>query len=116
MQVGLSDFRGRQMVKRRTKRRGWSAEDIRRLKALARRKKPAVSIGRTLNRTENATRQKAFSLGLSLETRAGRTRNEKHHFRDANRTAGNPAETNKAHDQGHDQQRDNETKRFSAPT
>lgn len=59
------------MIKRPAKRRAWSAEHIRTLKALARKKTAAANIARTLKRTENAIRQKAFSLGLSLETRAG---------------------------------------------
>jgi hypothetical protein len=40
------------------------------LKTMARRKTRSASIARTLKRTEGATRQKAFSLGLSLDTRA----------------------------------------------
>jgi hypothetical protein len=36
---------------------------------LARKKTPAGKIARALKRTEGATRQKAFSLGLSLESR-----------------------------------------------
>jgi hypothetical protein len=42
------------------------------LKRLAGKKTRATNIAQSLRRTENATRQKAFSLGLSLETRAGR--------------------------------------------
>ncbi len=57
------------MVKRNSKRRAWTSEHVRTLKALAARKTPAAKIARTLKRTEGATRQKAFSLGLSLETR-----------------------------------------------
>jgi hypothetical protein len=52
------------------KRRSWTANDVRTLKKLARRRTRAKQIARTLRRTEGATRQKAFSLGLSLETRA----------------------------------------------
>jgi hypothetical protein len=37
---------------------------------MARKKTPAAKIAKALKRTEGATRQKAFSLGLSLETRA----------------------------------------------
>jgi hypothetical protein len=58
------------MVKRPAKRRAWVAGDIRRLKALA-LKTSVAKIARTLKRTDNAIRQKAFSLGLSLETRPG---------------------------------------------
>jgi hypothetical protein len=54
------------------KRRAWTSRDIRTLKRLAGKKTRAANIAWSLRRTENATRQKAFSLGLSLETRAGR--------------------------------------------
>jgi len=57
------------MVKRNGKRRAWTSQHVRTLKTLARRKTPAAKIALTLNRTEGATRQKAFSLGLSLESR-----------------------------------------------
>ena len=52
---------------RKSKRRSWTSSDVRTLKTMARRKTGAASIARTLKRTEGATRQKAFSLGLSLE-------------------------------------------------
>ena len=52
---------------RKSKRRSWTSSDVRTLKTMARRKTRAASIARTLKRTEGATRQKAFSLGLSLE-------------------------------------------------
>jgi hypothetical protein len=55
---------------RKSKRRSWTSSDVRALKTMARRKTRAASIARTLKRTEGATRQKAFSLGLSLDTRA----------------------------------------------
>jgi len=42
---------------------------VRELKSLARQKKPANKIAKTLKRTEGATRQKAFSMGLSLDSR-----------------------------------------------
>lgn len=54
---------------RKSKRREWTKEDIRELKALARQKTPARKIARVLKRTEGATRQRASSLGISLETR-----------------------------------------------
>jgi hypothetical protein len=57
------------MAKRNRKRRAWTSEQVRILKSLARKKTPAGKIARTLKRTEGATRQKAFSLGLSLESR-----------------------------------------------
>jgi hypothetical protein len=55
---------------RKSKRRSWTSSDVHALKTMARRKTRAASIARTLKRTEGATRQKAFSLGLSLDTRA----------------------------------------------
>ena len=57
------------MAKKNSKRREWSRDDIRDLKALARQKTPAQKIARTLKRSEGATRQKAFSLGISLNSR-----------------------------------------------
>ena len=51
------------------KRREWTKTDIRELKTLARQKTPAGKIARSLKRTEGATRQKAFSMGLSLDSR-----------------------------------------------
>jgi len=58
------------MAKKATKRRAWTADQVRTLKTLARKKKRAASIAKTLKRTEGATRQKAFSMGLSLDSRA----------------------------------------------
>jgi len=55
---------------RNSTRRSWTSSDMRTLKTLARKKTQASSIARTLKRTEGATRQKAFSLGLSLDSRA----------------------------------------------
>ena len=52
------------------KRRTWTAKDVRTLKKLARKRTRAKEIARTLRRTEGATRQKAFGLGVSLETRS----------------------------------------------
>lgn len=57
------------MAKKPAKRREWTTTDVRELKALARRKTPAGQIARALKRTEGATRQKAFSLGVSLDSR-----------------------------------------------
>ena len=53
------------------KRRAWSSFDVQKLRSMARRKAGADSIARRLRRTQNATRQKAFAIGVSLETRAG---------------------------------------------
>ena len=52
------------------KRRAWTTDHVRELKSLARKNTPAKRIVKTLKRTEGATRQKAFSLGLSLDSRA----------------------------------------------
>ena len=51
------------------KRRSWTTEDVRALKTLARKKTTAGKIAKKLKRTEGATRQKAFSLGVSLDAR-----------------------------------------------
>jgi len=58
------------MARKNSKRREWTKTDIRELKALARGKTPAGKIARSLKRTEGATRQKAFSLGVSLDSRS----------------------------------------------
>jgi hypothetical protein len=55
---------------KKSKRRAWTTADVRMLKTAARKKTRAPSIARTLKRTEGATRQKAFSIGLSLDSRA----------------------------------------------
>jgi hypothetical protein len=56
-------------VKKTSKKRAWSATDVRTLKALARKRTRAGKIAKTLKRSEGATRQKAFSLGVSLDAR-----------------------------------------------
>lgn len=58
------------MAKKSTKRRAWTATEVRELKTLARKKTPAARIAKRLRRTEGATRQKAFSIGLSLDSRS----------------------------------------------
>ena len=58
------------MAKKVSKRRAWTTEHVRTLKSLAKKKKPASRIAKTLKRSEGATRQKAFSMGLSLDSRA----------------------------------------------
>ena len=59
------------MPKKVTKRRRtWTAGDVRELKSFAKKKTSAARIAKSLKRTEGATRQKAFSLGLSLDSRA----------------------------------------------
>jgi hypothetical protein len=57
------------MAKKAVKRRDWTSANVRELKSLARKKTPAPKIARMIKRTEGATRQKAFSLGVSLDSR-----------------------------------------------
>ena len=57
-------------MKNGSKRKAWTSVQVRELKTLARKKTPAGRIAKKLKRTEGATRQKAFSLGLSLDSRA----------------------------------------------
>lgn len=57
------------MAKKATKRRAWTKDDIRALKAFAKQKVPAPKIARKLKRTEGAVRQRAFNLGISLDSR-----------------------------------------------
>ena len=57
------------MARKATKRRAWTAEQVRTLKTMARQRKRASRIAKTLKRTEGATRQKAFTMGLSLNSR-----------------------------------------------
>ena len=54
---------------KKAKKREWTAGDVRDLKSLAKKKAPASKIAKSLKRTVGATRQKAFSLGLSLNSR-----------------------------------------------
>ena len=56
-------------MKKASKKRTWTSTDVRTLKSLARKKMRAGKIAKKLKRTEGATRQKAFSLGLSLDAR-----------------------------------------------
>jgi hypothetical protein len=58
------------MAKRAKKRRAWTAGEVRDLKTMARKKTPAGRIAKKLRRSEGATRQKAFSIGLSLDSRS----------------------------------------------
>jgi hypothetical protein len=57
------------MAKKPTKRRTWTPEHLRTLKTLAKKKTHAAKIAKALKRSEGATRQKAFSMGLSLDSR-----------------------------------------------
>lgn len=50
-------------------RRAWTKEDLRVLKTQAKQKITAPKIAKALGRTEGATRQKAFSVGVSLDSR-----------------------------------------------
>jgi hypothetical protein len=58
-----------EFMARKAKRREWTAGDVRDLKSLAKKKMPAGKIAKSLKRTVGATRQKAFSLGVSLDSR-----------------------------------------------
>ncbi len=58
------------MAKKAKKRRAWTATEVRNLKSLAKKKTPAGQIAKKLKRSEGATRQKAFSIGLSLDSRS----------------------------------------------
>jgi hypothetical protein len=57
------------MAKKAVKRRSWTTADVKTLRTLARNKTHAARIAKSLKRSEGATRQKAFSMGLSLDTR-----------------------------------------------
>ena len=58
------------MPKKSKKRRAWTATEVRELKTMAKKKTAASHIAKKLKRTEGATRQKAFSMGLSLDSRS----------------------------------------------
>jgi hypothetical protein len=55
------------MKKKPIERREWTKEDVKSLKSLARGRVKAAVIARKLKRTEGATRQHAFKLGVSLK-------------------------------------------------
>jgi len=57
-------------MKNGKKRRAWTSAQVSELKTMARKKSPAAKIAKKLKRSEGATRQKAFSIGLSLDSRA----------------------------------------------
>lgn len=57
------------MAKKAVKRREWTSADVRQLKTLAKAKTPAAKVARSLKRTEGATRQKAYQLGISMNSR-----------------------------------------------
>jgi len=54
----------------RPKSKARTKDDIRTLKTLAKQKTPIAKIARALKRTESATRQKAYAIGVSLRSRA----------------------------------------------
>ena len=54
---------------KKVNRREWTKDDVRELKTLARQKTPVAKIAKSLKRTPGATQQKAFTLGVSLDTR-----------------------------------------------
>ena len=56
-------------MKNGKKRKAWTSVQLRDLKTMARKKTPAGRIAKKLKRSEGATRQKAFSIGLSLDLR-----------------------------------------------
>lgn len=56
---------------RMKKRRAWTQSDERTLRNASRKHLPAPRVAKKLKRTEGATRQKAFAMGLSLEARPG---------------------------------------------
>ena len=65
------------MVVKKLKRREWTAQEVRELKSLARQKTPATQIARKLKRTEGATRQKALTLSVSLNSRPSKRKTPK---------------------------------------
>jgi hypothetical protein len=60
---------GSYLMAKKVLKRAWTPADVKTLKSLARKKTHAGRIAKTLKRTEGATRQKAFGLGLSLNSR-----------------------------------------------
>ena len=58
------------MAKKASKRREWTKRDVQQMKSMAKAKTPASKIAKSLKRTLGATRQKAFTLGVSLDSRS----------------------------------------------
>ena len=54
---------------KKVKRRAWSSADVRTLRRLAAKRTPVARIARSLRRSEGATRQKALTLTVSLDSR-----------------------------------------------
>jgi hypothetical protein len=57
-------------MKNGKKGRAWTTAQVRKLKSMAPKKGPSAKIAKSLKRSEGATRRKAFSMGLSLDSRA----------------------------------------------
>jgi hypothetical protein len=57
---------------KKSKPREWTEGDVRELKRLAKAKTPAAQIASKLKRTEGATRQKALTLTVSLDSRTAK--------------------------------------------
>ena len=57
------------MAKKTSKRREWTTQDVKELKTMAKSKTPAPKIAKALKRSLGATRQKAFSMKVSLDSR-----------------------------------------------
>ncbi|WP_439923538.1 hypothetical protein [Nitrobacter sp. JJSN] len=55
--------------KKKVIRREWTKDDVRNLKILAKQKVGVAKIARKLKRTPGATAAKAYTLGVSLDTR-----------------------------------------------
>jgi hypothetical protein len=51
---------------KRTKRREWTKENVRELKAHSRSETPVKNLSKLTKRTAGALRQKAFQMGMSL--------------------------------------------------
>jgi hypothetical protein len=66
--------RKEKMARKTSKRREWTKEDVRTLKTLARERVKTSVIARKLKRTEGATRQQAFMLGVSFKAGRRKTR------------------------------------------
>jgi len=54
---------------KRTTRHEWTKDDVRELKTLARQKTPVAKIAKSIKRILRATQQKAYSIGVSLDSR-----------------------------------------------
>ena len=65
----LKAWKPRTVKKKPTVRKEWTATEIRKLKGFAKKNIGADKIARTLKRRAAATKMKASSLGISLDTR-----------------------------------------------